>query len=77
MPGDAPPLWLCGHFAAKAFAVMLDDMQIQQHRDKQLLFWQVKPTAPGAPLPDQRCCHSGGRLARTAASPAACCVRSM
>ena len=41
MPIGVPPLWLCGHFTAKAFAVMLNDMQSAEHQDKNLLFWQV------------------------------------
>eukprot|EP00947_MAST-08B_sp_MAST-8B-sp1_P001538 g1538.t1 len=36
----APPLWLCGHFCAKAFHVMLADLEAQPER--RALFWQTK-----------------------------------
>ena len=39
---DAPPLWLCGHFVAKAFAPLLDDAASEELRGKTLLLWQTK-----------------------------------
>jgi 1-aminocyclopropane-1-carboxylate deaminase/D-cysteine desulfhydrase-like pyridoxal-dependent ACC family enzyme len=39
------PLWLCGHFAAKAFAAMLRDQRRDSDRgcgNKVVLFWQTK-----------------------------------
>ena len=39
-------MWLCGHFAAKAYAVMLRDLKTDQELDhpkeKVRLFWQTK-----------------------------------
>ncbi|KAI8902786.1 tryptophan synthase beta subunit-like PLP-dependent enzyme [Globomyces pollinis-pini] len=38
-----PPIpWLCGHFTAKAFAVLLDHLQSTNHKDDIVLFWQTK-----------------------------------
>ena len=37
-----PGLWLCGHFAAKAFAPLLTDAQSAQHRGETLLLWMTK-----------------------------------
>ena len=34
------PLWLCGHFAAKAFAQMI--IELQRDRSKKYIFWQTK-----------------------------------
>ena len=34
------PLWLCGHFAAKAFAQMT--IELQKDRSKKYIFWQTK-----------------------------------
>lgn len=36
------PLWLCGHFAAKPFAVMLERLDGGEHAGKDVLFWQTK-----------------------------------
>lgn len=44
--GDAkmapPKPWLCGHFCAKAFAAMCDDLLKPEHAGKNMLFWQTK-----------------------------------
>jgi hypothetical protein len=41
--GTQPPgMWLCGHFCAKAFAVMCDDLLKPETQGKNLLFWQTK-----------------------------------
>lgn len=37
---SVPPLWLCGHFAAKPFTVMLADLEAKP--DHVALFWQTK-----------------------------------
>lgn len=39
-PPDTPGLWLCGHFTAKAFALLLE--LLQQDGRKTMLFWQTK-----------------------------------
>ena len=36
------PLWLCGHFAAKPYAVMLERLNGGEHTGKNVLFWQTK-----------------------------------
>jgi hypothetical protein len=45
------PLWLCGHFAAKPYALMLDRLSVGKHTSKDVLFWQTKsfiqPVAKG------------------------------
>jgi hypothetical protein len=38
----APPLWLCGHFVAKAFAPLLEDASSEQLASSCLLLWQTK-----------------------------------
>lgn len=38
----APGLWLCGHFAAKAFAAMCDDLLKEENAGKNMIFWQTK-----------------------------------
>jgi len=44
-PPGSPHLWLCGHFTAKSFALLLklleEDLQ-QSGRRRRLLFWQTK-----------------------------------
>ena len=35
-------LWLCGHFAAKPYAVMLERLNGGEHTGKNVLFWQTK-----------------------------------
>ena len=37
----APPLWLCGHFVAKPFALMLDEL-LGEARGQSALLWQTK-----------------------------------
>ncbi|CAK0837262.1 unnamed protein product [Prorocentrum cordatum] len=37
-----PKPWLCGHFCAKAFAAMCDDLLKPEHAGKNMLFWQTK-----------------------------------
>mmetsp|Transcript_57133 Transcript_57133/g.113480 ORF Transcript_57133/g.113480 Transcript_57133/m.113480 type:complete len:175 (-) Transcript_57133:140-664(-) len=39
---EAPPLWICGHFVAKAFAQLLDDAACENLRGQTLLLWQTK-----------------------------------
>lgn len=43
-PPGAPHLWLCGHFSAKSFALLLKllDKEPQQGERRRLLFWQTK-----------------------------------
>jgi hypothetical protein len=38
----APGLWLCGHFTAKAMAVMCDDLLKADNAGKDMIFWQTK-----------------------------------
>lgn len=38
----APGLWLCGHFTAKAMAVMCDDLLKVENTGKDMVFWQTK-----------------------------------
>ena len=38
---SVPPLWLCGHFAAKPYALMLERLDGGEHMGKTVLFWQV------------------------------------
>jgi hypothetical protein len=38
----ASGLWLCGHFTAKAMAVMCDDLLKDGNEGKNMLFWQTK-----------------------------------
>ena len=37
---DAPPLWLCGHFVAKAYAAMLVDLE--KRPTMRAMLWQTK-----------------------------------
>jgi hypothetical protein len=39
---SASPLWLCGHFAAKPYALMIDSLSGGKHAGKHVLFWQTK-----------------------------------
>lgn len=41
--GEAPGLWLCGHFTAKAFAAMCKDLRAPEATPgKTMLLWQTK-----------------------------------
>lgn len=40
--GPAPGLWLCGHFTAKSFALLLRHLERDGAEDKKLLFWSTK-----------------------------------
>jgi len=37
---EAPPLWLCGHFVAKAYAAMLCDLE--KRPEMRAMLWQTK-----------------------------------
>lgn len=39
---ETSPLWLCGHFAAKPYAVMEERLRGGEHKGKNVLFWQTK-----------------------------------
>ena len=36
------PLWVCGHFVAKAFAPLIDDAAKEELRGQTFLLWQTK-----------------------------------
>mmetsp|Transcript_11992 Transcript_11992/g.14553 ORF Transcript_11992/g.14553 Transcript_11992/m.14553 type:complete len:223 (+) Transcript_11992:1-669(+) len=35
-------MWLCGHFSAKSYAIMIDDMLKDENEGKNFLFWETK-----------------------------------
>lgn len=39
---EAPGLWLCGHFTAKAMTAMCDDLLKEENAGKNMVFWQTK-----------------------------------
>ena len=39
---EASQLWLCGHFAAKPYAAMVERLNGGEHTGKCVLFWQTK-----------------------------------